>query len=352
MRGKSDGRRLPKRLPPVPPSASLDAHETTDGVRMPWRVPGAVPPPDPSDFQPGCVGPTLPVRRATRREIAFRHSGWAETRKKVQEGLKVAGVPLPRQERFHQCGAACSMLVNFKTGERKLVGSYCRDRFCMPCGQARGQWIAANTVKMMGDKTCRLVTFTQRAFGLDLRTCIDRLTESFTRLRKLRFWIRAVKGGAAFLEVKRGGRSGDWHVHLHVICHGSYLDQRELSHIWLDITGDSYIVDVRKVDDNAKAAAYVSKYVAKPLDASIFVRHLDVCECITALHGRRMCNTFGDWRGVELEDKPDDGEGWIEVGALDSILRLAEQGDPMARGYALLLRKSGWGEDAKPAGPD
>lgn len=347
MPTKSRGPLTPKSPTRIPPSSSLDTHETTGIGRMPWRVPGEVPPPAPSDFQDGCTGAAIAIRRATRREIAFRHGRWADRRKEVARALKVAGVPLARQERFHQCGASCSMLVNWQTGERKLVGSYCRDRFCQPCGAARGINIGNNLARLMDGCRCRFVTLTRRSFGLDLRTTLDRLTDSFSRLRKTPFFRRHFKGGAAMIEVKRGKRSGDWHCHYHLIVVGDYLDQRELSNVWQTITGDSYICDIRRVDDNRKAAAYVAKYVSKPLDPSCFIQDLDLVECILALHGRRLCNTFGKWRGVELEERADDGEGWIEVGPLDAILRLAEQRDQMARGYTLLLRKEGWGEGGR-----
>lgn len=344
MTPKSRENASSKRVAPVPPSASLVTHETIVQPPPLWRVSSLFPAPDPADYQPGLPGPTLPVRRATRREIAFRHAGWHAKRQAVAEALRALGTPLPRQERFHQCGAACSMLVNVASGERKLVGSYCRDRFCLPCGTARGLYISENLLKLMGQAECRHVVLTQKSYGRSLTSCIDSLVASFARLRKEPFWKWRVKGGAAMLELKRGKRSGEWHVHYHVICHGRYLDQKELADVWCKVTGGSRVVWVSSIPDNRKLASYATKYCAKPLDPSIFENRLDLAECISALHGRRLCNTFGDWRGTELEEKPDDGAGWIEVGPLDAILRLAEQRDPDAFGATLLLRREGWGE--------
>lgn len=59
--------------------------------------------------------------------------------------------------------------------------------------------------------------------------------------------------------------------HMHLIVDCDYIPQKEISEIWLDITGDSYIVDIRARDrygkplkDNLKlAAAYITKYVTK-----------------------------------------------------------------------------------------
>lgn len=344
MASKSRAYTPSKRPTRIPPSASLVKHETTGQPAPLWRVPQSVPLPDPADFQPGLQGPALPVRRATRREIAFRHAGWADKRSKVQEALRALGTPLPRQERFHQCGAACSMLVNLASGERKLVGSYCRDRFCLPCGTARGLYISENLLRLMGSSECRHVVLTQKSYGLTLKACIDSLVGSFARLRKEPFWKWRVKGGAAMLELKRGKRSGEWYVHYHVICHGRFLPQKELADVWCKVTGGSRVVWVNAIADNRKLASYATKYCAKPLDPSIFNNPLDLSECIDALHGRRLCNTFGDWRGTELEEKPDDGDGWIEVGSLDAILRLAEERHPDAYGCTLLLRRDGWGE--------
>jgi hypothetical protein len=46
--------------------------------------------------------------------------------------------------------------------------------------------------------------------------------------------------------------------------YGPYISQRELANRWYSITGDSYVVDIRKVNSPKAATAYVLKYITKP----------------------------------------------------------------------------------------
>ena len=54
-------------------------------------------------------------------------------------------------------------------------------------------------------------------------------------------------GGVMSIEVKRGRNSGLWHPHVHMIwlCNQA-PSASQLSKEWLELTGDSYIVDVRE----------------------------------------------------------------------------------------------------------
>jgi hypothetical protein len=50
--------------------------------------------------------------------------------------------------------------------------------------------------------------------------------------------------------------------HLHILCQCGYLRQRWLSGVWKHLHG-APIVDIRKVTENDKAAAYLAKYLTK-----------------------------------------------------------------------------------------
>jgi hypothetical protein len=61
-------------------------------------------------------------------------------------------------------------------------------------------------------------------------------------------WVRLgprVRGGFYAIEPIHKGRG--WHVHIHAILDADYLPQAELSRLWHEITGDAYIVDIRRV---------------------------------------------------------------------------------------------------------
>lgn len=78
---------------------------------------------------------------------------------------------------------------------------------------------------------------------------------------------------AAFKEIRRRGYSiRSWVAvieppnHIHLIVDSEFIPQRELSQIWHTVTGDSFIVDIRKVNvgRSPKAVAvYITKYLSK-----------------------------------------------------------------------------------------
>jgi hypothetical protein len=139
-------------------------------------------------------------------------------------------------------------------------------------------------------------------------------------------------GGAAFLEVKIAKDGRTWHPHIHIIAEGGFLNQSRLSDKWKEITGDSWIVDVRYVRDRGEVIRYVAKYASKPLDATLFRSKEHLKEAMVALKGRRLCLTFGNWRGLELEKRPEDDGNWKKVCTLDNLRRAVDRGEEWARG--------------------
>jgi hypothetical protein len=180
------------------------------------------------------------------------------------------------------------------------------------------------------------MTLTLRAVDRPLFLTIAALTASFKVLRETTEWRRHVRGGVYVLEVTRGADGRHWHAHVHVICDGQYWAQRDISRVWLRVTGDSPIVDIRAVHSRASAAAYVAKYVSKPTGQSEW-DPAELCEFADAMHGRRMVHTFGASYAEELEPE---NAGEVKVRAeplctVNRVLVLAHRGDA----YALLARE-------------
>ena len=85
------------------------------------------------------------------------------------------------------------------------------------------------------------------------------------------------------------------------------IDQQEFAEYWHSITGDSYIVDVRRakkkrVQATHGAAAEVCKYALKFGDLS--VEH--TWEAFKILKGRRLTGSFGLLWGVKIPEKATD----------------------------------------------
>lgn len=155
------------------------------------------------------------------------------------------------------------------------------------------------------------------------------LGERFKHLHKSQreLWMRKHRGFKASAlagveaavwsyEVKRGRGSGLWHPHLHMAAMAaSEPDSRALSAEWHDITGDSFIVDVRPIDTATpeRGFAEVFKYALKFSD----MRPADTVAAFQVLRGRRLLGSAGLFRGIEvpdsLTDEPLEGLPFVEL---------------------------------------
>jgi len=210
-----------------------------------------------------------------------------------------------------------------------LGGSTCHDRFCLPCGRERSRVIAGNVKLKVEGKKARFLTLTLRSTTEPLPELLAKLTRDFTSLRRTNLWRKRVTGGVAFLEVKWLAGTNRWHVHLHALIQGRYVPRDDVSKTWLKITGTSEVIDIRIVENEAHCTHYICKYASKPLDRTVLVEPFRLDEAIVALKGKRLCMTFGSWRGYKLTQPPESGT-WIQLGTLHEIITRAEAGEPVA----------------------
>ena len=302
-----------------PPSSPLDLHETSQdqgekpAARKPRRSPHE------AELHRRAVELDAAATPATAIETAFRHRGWAEDRKRVKAALIRAGVSPQRLERFVQCGGRCRVQYSAAANRHRLVGQYCRDRFCIPCCNARSVRVQAWMLRVIRDDRLRFITLTLRASDDTLRAVHDRLIVCFRALREESCWKNAIKGGAAVVEITRGKYGTHWHVHLHVLVVGGFLDKRELKDAWLRTTGDSFIVDIRSVGNANDAVRYVAKYATKGWAASVLRDPDATVECIESLRGRRLLITFGTWYRFDDPGEDEAVDDWHEVGRLGEV---------------------------------
>ena len=162
-----------------------------------------------------------------------------------------------------------------------------------------------------------LITLTVKN-GTDLRERADHLLKSFrTLLERRRDYLKKgwgynefckVQGAMYSYENTYNEKTGEWHPHIHIFALvDSWIDQQEFAEYWHSITGDSYIVDVRRAKKEkgtgyAGAAAEVCKYALKFGDLS--VEH--TWEAFKILKGRRLTGSFGLLWGVKIPEKATD----------------------------------------------
>lgn len=340
---------MPPICPDVPPVSSIP---TFDGpvfdrdnqALAAYRPPSSITPLDPDETsrrsdqpfpQPGSPADPAIIHQT------FRHSSWAGRRDRVLRAMAAAEVPAGRLERCTKCGSAAWVLrsKNDPTAFR-LATNRCRDRFCVPCSVEHQRVVSANIAKACDGKQLRFVTFTLRSTDSPLSESIDRLLESFGRLRRNPVYRKSMTGGVYLLEITLGSASGLWHPHLHVLVEGSYIPIKPLQDAWLSITGDSYIVDIRALRDSKAAAGYVAKYAGKALSSNVVNDPARLKEAILALKGRRVFSCFGSWVHLNLSKHPESAEEWETVGTLAAILADARSGNVAACAIVRQLRRS------------
>lgn len=246
---------------------------------------------------------------------AFRHSSWEAHRHLTYTALAAltlhALLPASRLERFSDCGRSAWVLQHkIEPNRYRIALDCCHDRFCVPCSNARGHIVAENLARKLGPDPHRLLTLTLKANHDPLNAQLDRLFRCFKRLRGRSLWKDRCRGGAAFLELTYNADTTCWHPHLHVVIEGKFLPHAAVKSAWLDITGDSSIVDIRPIRERQAAITYITKHVTKAVPASVVTNSDALRTAIYALHGRKTLFCFGCWSRWKLLD-PHDPSEWV-----------------------------------------
>lgn len=267
----------------------------------------------------------------------FRHTGWRRNRALIFEALKRSGRSINSVLNFSSCGTGAWVLQDpEEPSTYKVAGNDCHDRWCLPCGKYRASKLASAVYDLTVSKQVRFLTLTLKHRAEPLRDSLDRLYKSFAALRRRKFWRSRVKGGGAFCELELSKSDGMWHPHLHCILQGCWIPKQQIREAWYAITKDSYIVDIRLARDHRQVAYYITKYVTKPCTATYIHDQPKLVEAIKALHGRKMCLTFGTWRSVSLTANDEVGN-WINVGSFNDLFAAALSGDDDASAIMLAV---------------
>ena len=174
------------------------------------------------------------------------------------------------------------------------------------------------------------LTLTLRSTDQPLRDQLDRLTDCARRLRRRRAWRAHVSGGIQVVEVTWSKHGQRWHPHVHALIDTVYWPQQEIAAEWEAVTGDSRIVDIRRLSSRAEAANYIAKYASKGIDLAKLPSK-QIAEAAHAMHGKRMAQTFGHLHGepTRSQDKAAaSSTRWM--GWLGELWNAADRGDDEA----------------------
>jgi len=272
----------------------------------------------PSLFQPSpapaeVTSPSPPSSSLDPPETSVDPSSLSIYRAAVLAAFQAANVPYSRRANFQQCGKTAIVLRSRADPTLyKVAPCLCHDRFCPRCQTVRSERVVANMKRREPPSDLRFVTLTLRHNHDSLAQRVAFLRTAFRRLRARRDWKHHVTGGIAFLEISYDSAGHAWHPHFHCIISGGFFDQRLLADNWLACTGDSSIVDIRRIRKPADALAYVTKYASAVPTAVVKDDPAALLELVIATRSGRFVQPFGTWIKAKLLADPND-HAWTRI---------------------------------------
>lgn len=148
-------------------------------------------------------------------------------------------------------------------GEKRVVTLRCGRRSCPICRKSLHFRLLREYLtiarRVQHPKLLTLTRVTRKALT---RQEVSAIRSAFQRLLHRQYFRERIHGGLYVIEIKSGGTG--WNLHLHALIEASYLDQRIISNNWQQITGDSYVVDIRQAYSARTGLRYILKYMLKP----------------------------------------------------------------------------------------
>lgn len=219
------------------------------------------------------------------------------------------------------CGNYAVFRDYFTIGQTRLA-KFCtckKHLICPLCAIRRGAkalrvYLGRVEALIASDASLRayMVTLTVKN-GPDIRERFDHLASSVRQYHRRRSRARQTgevrKAVAGVWSYEFTNKGKGWHPHIHAVwlCREA-PDPFKLSDEWREITGDSYIVDVRPIDmaDAVGGFCEVFKYAVKFSDLA----DEDRLHAYKRLKGKRLLDSFGDLRGLDVE--PSDADELLE----------------------------------------
>ncbi len=234
------------------------------------------------------------VRTPTKRDIVARLE-----RVSAEDGL-----------RLKQCCSAFRVLTCGQHTLRSYPTFRCKKPFCPDCAAERANRLGRQTEAKIAEamrtnkgRLCLLTLTTKNAATLD--GGLVKLKNAFTKFKRRKEFKEHIRGYFGAFEYTFNPKTNDFHVHLHlIILRGKFWNQSDISDAWRDVTGDSFIVDIREIKNAHKGVKEVCKYPMKPADLMAMPDD-KFLEVVKMKKGTRMFISGGCFYNVKLDDADD-----------------------------------------------
>jgi hypothetical protein len=179
--------------------------------------------------------------------------------------------------------------------------------FCPDCAAERATRLGnqtkakiAEVMKTTKGRLCFLTLTAKNAATLD--GGLSKLKKNFAKFKRKKVFKNHIKGYFGAFEYTFNPKTNDFHIHLHLIIYrGKFWNQSDISDAWRDVTGDSFIVDIREIKDAHKGVKEVCKYVVKSADLMTMPDD-KFLEVVKMKKGTRMFISGGCFYNVKLDD--------------------------------------------------
>jgi hypothetical protein len=189
----------------------------------------------------------------------------------------------------------------------------CKKLFCPDCAPERAARLSHQTeakireaMKATSGRLC-LLTLTSRNTPT-LSAGLLKLKKDFAKFKRRKDYRQRIKGYFGGFEYTFNPQSKDFNVHLHlIVLRGAFWNQAEISDAWREVTGDSFVVDIREIRNIHKGAKELCKYICKPSDL-LTMPDAKLREVMMMKSGTRMFVSGGCFYNVKLDETDETDE--------------------------------------------
>ena len=217
-------------------------------------------------------------------------------------------------DRLKDCRRYAWFVQNSVTKTLRVQSSRCKLRWCPICRDVSRRIVTKAVDEWLKiQQWPKMITFTLKHSDDPLQLQIKKLYDCFRKVRRRAYFQNHIHGGVWFFQLKFNKQSQQWHPHIHCLVAGKFLPHNRLRTLWLKITGDSSIVDIRPVKDLENASTEVARYATSPADLTKvdLEKALDI---YYSTKGKRICGSWGSAKAVTMKPTvQDDGEEWCRI---------------------------------------
>lgn len=227
-------------------------------------------------------------------------------------------------------------------GRRRVGRTRCDQRWCPVCQRALAARTSLRYAAIAQECQWPLVCTFTTTHTKDSFLSPKEIRRAFTKLRRLRWWKAAVKGGVAAFELTDTGKG--WHTHVHALLDCRWLSVREtppaahataeakrakakrslreVSQQWTLCTGRKATVHARRGRGGSaqigSIAQEVLKYAVKGSD--LVAMKGPVAPVIRSMAGSRLVVSWGNFYRHEAVKRPKPAPAMCQCGCSDWML--------------------------------